>query len=213
MKLSTNEQILSDECRLTSRQAAVLASYMTACCVVVPRYYRPDCCIAFGKLSLLVLGRVPGCQARVLATTAVAVNEQLLAKQRMPESEEEGLAWSQEGCHSVIVGHPDDHRPGGWAGHLVVVAYERSLLDLTIVQASRPERGIRVGPHVAPVTPTFLSGDDRLVVPLPAGGTLYYESRAADETYKTAADWLREDRLEPLARTILDFVQRRLARS
>src|SRR5262249_38296206 len=61
-------------------------------------------------------------------------------------TQEEMIAWTNEGkAWSIGVGY-GDKEPGKWPGHLAVIVKERILLDLSLDQADRPAKHIRLPP-------------------------------------------------------------------
>ena len=70
---------------------------------------------------------------------------------------------SPEGFWSVSVG-PGPAVAHKWPGHLVTLVDGIELLDLTLPQANRPEKGIVTGPLFTRVTPEFLVGNKVLVL-------------------------------------------------
>jgi hypothetical protein len=79
-----------------------------------------------------------------------------------------------------------------WDGHLVLVVADRVLVDLTVGQLHRPERGIEL-PEAGwwPVLPTFAQGQP-VLYPLPRGGMLSYR-QVNDRAWKRAPDWTGRD--------------------
>lgn len=66
-----------------------------------------------------------------------------------------------EGWWSVTVG-AGPAAAHKWPGHLVTIVDGIELLDLTLSQGNRPEKGIVTGPVFTRVTPEFLAGNEVL---------------------------------------------------
>ena len=64
--------------------------------------------------------------------------------------------------------------PDAWAGHVVVVAERKWLLDFSIDQANRPDYGIVLDPLVAPVTERWIRGKDMMLLHR-GSAYLYYQ--------------------------------------
>ena len=77
---------------------------------------------------------------------------------------------------------------GNWPGHLVALVENKYLLDLSIDQASRPERGLLLEPFFIEVPSDFLQGGG-ISVAATSGAELHYWARPADKSFLQAGDW------------------------
>jgi hypothetical protein len=77
--------------------------------------------------------------------------------------------------------------PRGWPGHLVAVVQRRLLLDLSLDQVNRPERGIGLGPLILPCRPDFLAGRQPFAT-LPGGCLVLYDAFPDDRSWHNSPD-------------------------
>ena len=77
---------------------------------------------------------------------------------------------------------------GNWSGHLVALVENKYLLDLSIDQASRPERGLLLEPFFIEVPSGFMQGSG-ISVTTSQGAELQYWARPADKSFLQAGDW------------------------
>jgi hypothetical protein len=107
-------------------------------------------CIMYSLISRDTF-RALGFRSEVLPCIFMAANREAIS----------GLG-PDEGAYQVIIGDPL-HPPeqiDGWNGHLVTVIEDRVFLDLSLGQANRPGRGIRISPMWGPYTPLPPTLDD-----------------------------------------------------
>lgn len=187
-----------------------IAAFMDAALTIMPKRYRADCCIAFCRIGLDILRDKLRMPVGVLTVTACGINAAFLAKGRLPDSEEEGEAWKGEGCHSVILGLPDHVEPGGWPGHLVLHYSRTMLIDGTLAQASRPKKGIELAAIVTPAPWAFFVGEEKLIIPIKAGGELHYDARPADRSYLRTRSWLDKAQRTVTVKEIWRLMRERL---
>jgi hypothetical protein len=202
---------------LSDCQTRKLACVMDAACDELPRRYRPDCCIAAARVLIDVFAELH-VRARPLAVSVDVFNPPFVQRAeanggRLPATTEEYQSWTAEcGAWWLTLGHPaSEPQPGKWPGHVVVVAWESILIDLSLPQAGRPERGINLVPLVVQVRPDDLDGTGRRVVDC-NGCELHYLARPDDRTFLAAPDWQDRRRHEPTVREILARVRAELRR-
>jgi hypothetical protein len=196
-------------------QERTLTAVMDAACTVFPRHYRPDGCIAAARLLVDVFGRlhVP---CRPLAVVVDVFNPAMVARSaaeggRLPRDTEEYRRWIDEsGCWWLTLGGGDPE-PGTWPGHVAVAAWDRVLLDLTLPQASRPQRGIVLAPAAVQVWPEVLDGSCRRVVAM-HGCELHYQARPEDRSFMLSADWQCRERHRDVVAELLARVRDELGR-
>src|SRR5262249_19675878 len=122
---------------------------------------------------------------------------------RLPTDTEEYRRWVEEsGCWWLTLGGGGDPEPGRWPGHVGVVVWEGVLIDLTLPQASRPQRGIVLTPTAVQVGPGFLGGSDHRIVTM-NGAELYYRARPEDRSFMRSPDWIDRQRHRDVVRNIL----------
>jgi hypothetical protein len=170
-----------------------------------PRFLLPlggqGCCVAAARLACDVLGDCYHMRVRPLVVEAHVFNPvitaKLTAKGRAPSSAEECQQWGAEGGWSesgwwITIGCRQDRDvvSGGWPGHLVAVVNETCLLDLALVQASRPHKGIRLAPLVAGVNAAFLAGNEGAVAVWVVNGCqVEYQAYPHDTSYRAFPAW------------------------
>ncbi len=180
-----------------------VAAFMDAALEVLPRLYRPDCCIAATRIACLVLGDRLHMRVRPLTVEAQVVNAALAARDRLPLTDAEYRRWqAEDGSYWLTLGARDaTPRPSHWPGHLVAVIYDRVLVDLTLAQGSRPARGIRLPALTVQVSADVLTGAEGRVVELD-GAVVAYHTRPADRSFAVARDWQEAGRHDAAVRLI-----------
>lgn len=160
-------------------------------------------CILHARVGVQAL-RELGVRARPLAVKLRVMNPALATHARAmlngvnggaPPTEEQLLA---DGSWEVDLGYPGGKPPpgarSGYDGHVLVIVEDRLGLDLTLDQAARPEKNIRVQPTLFPVARDFLSGQETLIADarsdgLHAPAMLVYTALPDERGFLTAPDW------------------------
>lgn len=118
---------------------------------ILLRSFRSDSCIESTAAAIDVLAAFK-IAARALPVEVAAFNApavEMLDRDMLARDHPD--AWDAAGAHSVGIGvAPMPTRPDRFAGHLVAVVAGRWLLDLSLDQASRPLRGLTLGPLLVP---------------------------------------------------------------
>jgi hypothetical protein len=198
---------LTSPLELPPTQERKLAAVMNAACEVFLPRYRPDSCIAAARVLIDVFDRLHA-KVRPLSVVVDVINAAMVARAeaeggRLPADTEEYQRWIEEsGCWWLTLGCGGDPKPGRWSGHVAVVAWEKVLIDLSLAQASRPQRGIVLAPAAIQVGRDFLSGSDRRVVPM-NGSELHYLARPEDRSFMRSPDWCDRQRHRDVVREIL----------
>ncbi len=150
---------------------------------------RRDSCILHTRVAVDVLARL-GVSARPLAVKVTVANSEWvrLGKRlnRPPERDE----WTDD---TWVLGmgfglDPRQTRPG-YDGHVIAIVNERFALDLTLDQASRPERSMVVGPHYWPAHPMFLRGERPDVHVSTDGSVAIYQANPDERSFTQYPDW------------------------
>lgn len=165
-----------------------LSAFMDAASVIVPRCYVPQCCLAATRIAVEALGRchIP---VRPLVVRVTVHNPPLVAKGRPPASAQEAQQWRQrDNAAAVTCGARSGGRPGRWPGHLVAIALERCLIDLSLPQVNRPDKAIELTPLLCSVSDSFLSAQEALSCLL-NGCRIFYEALPDDLSYVGVGDW------------------------
>lgn len=167
--------------------------------------YSQRTCVLQTRIATVVL-REQGVRARPLACDLLVGNAAWLRLMgelgRYPNVNEfRGEEWTV----GVAAENPDPAVPG-YNGHVVTVVEEAHVLDLTVDQASRPQKGIVLTPVRWIAPGGFLTGEAPALFDV--GGCLVkYDARPRDEDFMRAPDWTepvktggRVARVNPLPR-------------
>jgi hypothetical protein len=131
----------------------------------------------------------------LVAVTAAAFNApgwRLLLAHSDPHRDP--ARWAADGAWSVGLGFGADPEPGRWPGHLVAVVDRRWLVDPTLGQASRPDRGLTLPDIlVLPLTERWVRGREDTVIRLPGDTTVTVARRRNAPSFQHSPDW-RESR-------------------
>jgi hypothetical protein len=163
--------------------------------------YAPDCCIVASRVALDVLAhfQIP---ARPVVTRLFVMNQAYVtwvkAHQRLPTKEEKQEMLAAGGW-SVLVGASKPTRsPTGGVGlplHLVVYLDAGYLVDLSIGQASRPQKGIVLEPLIGRVSEAFPREGAAFGHPQPDGSKVYLDYEVIEnDAYLQAPDWTSKRR-------------------
>lgn len=169
-----------------------------------------DSCIAATRVGLDVLGHfgVAAAPLTVEAEVFNAIQIQLLRERGGPPKDwKEAGEWMRQGAWAHGIGTRESRGREGWPGHLVMIVGERQLVDLSIGQANKPEKGIVLGePIVCEVTRPFMQERERLVL-TKDGILLTYLARSRDLSYRQRPEW-RSD--QPLTRLVVERTIKRV---
>lgn len=161
-------------------------------------------CILHTKVALL-RARQDGLRAEALACKVQIANRAMLKVHerlgRAPEPDEWGPdAWSL----GIGFGQPDPEERPGYDGHVVVIVAGRFLMDLTLDQASRPERGIFLRPgFFGPLSREFLRGATIVGFTM-NGSEVRYEAMPGERGFLTKPDWTMVRAGDPTTRRLLE---------
>lgn len=161
-------------------------------------------CIAWSRIGRDVLARL-GVRSECVPVTLRVANNQ--AREHLAAGRPD-LVCSGDGSWVVAVGGGGRRRAGRWDGHMVVLVEGIALVDLTLHQAARPERGIRVGPSWFALEEPFVHGS-QVVYELCDGVALRYERKNDLPPWEQSPAW-RNDygvlvaRLTDRLRVVLD---------
>ena len=172
---------------------------------IILRYASPDSCIASCRIGMDVL-RMFGIRSHPIAVKAAVFNQK--GHEFMDSGHPDWVRQGRDGAHSVGIGYggPD---PRKWDGHLVLLVRGRLLLDLSIDQAARPDKGIYLHAFRTVLPTGFLEQGSGLVVQNPEGGTISYELNLGNRSWKFAPDW-REGRWDDVTHLVTVAVRQRL---
>ena len=165
---------------------------------VFPGYLNRGGCILATRASIEIM-QYFGLRPKALAVTVFACNDQfkdrVMKEGRWPDPAEL-VQWEKEdGSWTVGIGYDGQKtQPGRWAGHLVTVC-DGWMLDLTIGQASRPQRNMTLPQSwILEVWDDVTSGQQRLMGEHKGGASVVYDARPNDTSYTVAPDWKDRER-------------------
>jgi hypothetical protein len=182
---------------------------------LVQQRWRTDSCIAATRIGVLAL-RELGVPARPVPVQWIVGNKvfaKLVHERGWPPTADVTRAWWDEArawALGVGVHEATPVREGRWNGHLVILA-GRTLIDLSAMQASRPQRDIVID---APIVTEVPRGWERGGVDARVSGPTWtgtYEAAPRNNSYLTAPDWTRLERHRPIVRQIVTAIARKAA--
>ena len=165
-----------------------------------------DSCILTTRVTIDVLRRYD-VRCRPLAVKLLAMNAEWAKREKSGEEPTE--AWKQQGAWCVGMGYgAPDHKPeGGFDGHVVTIAEEALLMDLSLDQASRPEHGMRLKPAVFALEPAFFLGQAQ--VWRNDDAHLAYYPMPDNKRFLQAKDWRQRDITKAIVREVVAKIGRR----
>jgi hypothetical protein len=164
-------------------------------------------CIASTRIGLLALTEF-GVQGRVQNVEYVIVNDAYRALtrdlDRLPTFED------MEGTDAHSLGLGVDRGPDE-VGHLAIGVGARLLVDLSIDQASRPQKGWAFyEPLVATLPGGWRKGDERYMTHTPTY-TIGIKAVPDNKAWLRSGDWTERWRYEPTVRQVVAAMRRELA--
>lgn len=157
-----------------------------------------DLCVLATKVGLDVL-RYFGVDAKPLPVVVAALNapavDWIESDRELPrEYGEDADEFEKSGAWIVQIDERDLGEPGRYPGHLVVgLPGEDAILDLSLGQFARPEKGILVPPGGMFDLPEGFADGRRGLYQLEGGGALVYEARPRSDRFRRGADWKRKN--------------------
>jgi hypothetical protein len=193
-----------------------LRRWMNQMCVEIPGVlteagFERRSCILHTRLAVM-RARKDGIRARALACRVEVLNPEWIALRdrlgREPTSAEwtaNPQAWSMGigfGAGEVPLATLDARRRDGYDAHVVTVVEERHVLDLTIDQANRPQKNIKLRPGFFDASPAFLAGEVGIGY-VQNGCEVRYMPIPDERGYLTVPDWTEVRANDPVVRRIL----------
>jgi hypothetical protein len=174
-------------------------------------------CIEGAALMMKVLHQRGFSEAYPLAVQVEIFNkafQEYIETYGPPNDEVSRKALNDTGAASIRIGGRAEEIPKSqWPGHVVVVVPgviegRHILLDPTIIQAEKPEWGIRLQPLILLVKDQFASGEapHRIKV---LGSLLIYHAFPDDHSYSDAGDLMAIGGLDEAALHVLGRLNRR----
>jgi hypothetical protein len=143
-------------------------------------------CIYAAKIAVGVLEYF-GFQARPLTVRLRLVNAAYWSRWEaggFEPIEESDEWWDVSGAYSVVIDSDLSPKPGAWNGHLVAIAEEQFLIDLSLSCFARPERRLYSQPIVEEIhDSSFLQGNTCWAIESGQGSRLMYEAKPGDQSY------------------------------
>jgi hypothetical protein len=171
----------------SKHQYKILSAYMDAAVKILPKYYKPDCCIATARIAKEVLEefhfKVQPLTVQVNITNSVLVKSFEKGIQETPEELLEKGGWQ------IILGSRGELQPKKWPGHLVAIVQDKVMIDISLVQANRPHKNINLHPLLIEIIDNkFLTGEKERYLIINECH-LAYKSFPEDKTFMAAVDW------------------------
>lgn len=208
--------------------ADVVLAHLIRARALMLQHWRPDTCIASTAIALKVLDHY-GIPAQPLVVRAGVYNatlwEHIVASNGEWPSPEEVESVRERGGWSVMLGwNPNPEHEGGvgsidtsrmgWSGHLVAIVQpqreeRRGLLDLSLDQATRPEKNIHTRPFLGDqVDQAFLEGNDQLIYTFSdwQGTVVVYQAYPGITSYEVSPDWADSRRHTRYVHTIIQRI-------
>lgn len=131
------------------RQQNLIQRYVAVATAVLPKYFRPDCCLNGTRVFTEAMRRF-GHDAKPIVVDMVVMNNTwkrlMEERQGWPQSQEQSDEWKDAGGWALaIAGEETEH---GWPHHLVAML-GNTLIDSSAGQASRPLHQIYLDPVLA----------------------------------------------------------------
>lgn len=178
---------------------------------MILRRFRPSSCIASTRVAIDVLARF-GMPAEPLPVTVYICNEifaRHVERVGQPATEEEARRlFEVDGGHTILIGDRPDADTQGYPGHLVCLLRPDLMIDLSIDQATRPQKGIVLRPFAVPVTADFVDGRSARVVG--QNGCVLRYQRHPHRGFKNSGDWRDASRTAPIVDEIARKIRQRL---
>jgi hypothetical protein len=192
---------------LSKYQIKTIQDFMPPACALLMKKNNLTCSVTATRVVYDVLTKLHF-KVKPLAVEARVYNPMYTQKLRPPENDEEANKWLDEGCWSVILGDLVPKAANKWPGHLVAIINDVCIMDLTIVQAYRPDKNLMVNPVFAEVNEAFIQGDiqrgvtnnDCLIV---------YQAVPYNQDWLKAKDWIDKKALENIEKDILEEIRLR----
>jgi hypothetical protein len=194
---------------LSPSQIEKLVAYVPAAIGLLRRHYEPECCVAATLITCLTFERL-GIPCEPLSVYAALVNGDFLLQAqrtgREPARSEEYAGWAGDsGAWSVGLGFPEPDK-GGKVGHVVAVAWQKVVLDLTLDQAAEPLRGILPLPCLSVVTPDRLRGERGWAMRFD-WGEVRYQAAPQDRNFMQTEIWQDLAVVEPFVQELVRVVR------
>lgn len=175
---------------LRQGETQIIEALATAAPPLLNRRFGNHSCIHATRVAVEVLKEF-GMPARPLSVRATIINAKYIEATsligRPFESTSEAMKWHREtGAFSYGIGAKE--AAGRWPGHLVAIARQSALIDLTIEQANHPKFDMILQPILTMASGRFLNGDEVLDVAV-NGCRVIFEARVGDESFKDTPAW------------------------
>ena len=180
--------------QLDTPSASIVEAFAAVARPIIRGEYDIDSCIASTSIAVGVL-RHFGLQVMPMVARMRAFNPAMgqCLREAGPLDAHAFERWNcDQGARMVSIGYADGRgvSEGYWAGHLVALVERQLLVDASADQASRPNDSIYLpGVLVAPITPMFRAGLERLLLRTGDKGGVVYEPYPADRSFRAAPHW------------------------
>lgn len=171
--------------------------------------YGRDSCIAACRIGALSLHHF-NVQARVIGVSYIILNAAYITQVNETKHVPEDASELRDDAHSLAIGV--DWNDTDNMGHFALACGPRLLVDLTIDQVSRPDRGLVFDqPLVASMPAGWQSSDERHWTHTEAYS---FAARAEpqNKNFVRSRDWTLRSRYEPFVRAVIAAMEREGAR-
>lgn len=165
---------------------------------------RPDSCVLASRVAIDVLSHY-GYAASPHPVAIMASND---VRWQAMQSGRDGPWVDKAGGYSVGVGRlPTSNE----TRHLVVVVpAQLKMIDLSLDQFSRPEKGIPLQPTWFDIHPEWSSGSSASMALKSAHGVHLYYEHGQWSAFASSVDWLNPKRAQPFVRATLAAIEARI---
>lgn len=186
---------------LSKYQIKTIQDFMPPACKLLMKKNNLTCSVTATRLIYDVLTKLHF-KVKPLAVEARVYNPMYTQKLRPPENDEEANKWLEEGCWSVILGDLVPKVANKWPGHLVAIINDVCIMDLTIVQAYRPDKNLLVNPVFAEINEAFIQGDIQRGV-MNNDCLIVYQAVPYNQDWLKARDWIDKKAIENMEKDVL----------
>lgn len=189
---------------------SLLTNYKQIAYPIIREDFAPDCCVAATKITIEVFTRL-GFKAKPLPCRLDILNRQFAELEgklgRPPTIEEQKLAFERGDKLAALSIREVPAEKDKFTGHMVAIV-EQYMIDATILQAERPNKGIVFPEPVLVINAprAFRRGREAYSFRTKEGILLVYIASNNDK-YMNSPDWTLEERTLPAITRILFQLQ------
>jgi hypothetical protein len=190
---------------LSKYQIKTIQDFMPPVCALLMKKNNLQCSVTATRVIYDVLTKLHF-KVKPMAVEARVYNPLYTQKLRPPENDEEANKWLEEGCWSVILGDLVPKAANKWPGHLVAIINDVCIMDLTIVQAYRPDKNVIVNPVFAEINEAFIQGDIQRGV-MNNDCLIVYQAVPYNQDWLKSRDWADKKAVENIEKDVLEEIR------